>query len=486
MSTEKVTSNTDCSKKLDNKLIKEIPSTEGIKSVDSLNALRKALKQIEADMDNETTDGDQYGATLTHYEVHLKKCVENEKFLTIFKQLPREEQNAWMSEQYKNVCDLPQSLIELMSGAFYPGDCRRSPTERPDWLDMDKFRKGQQFTKDNYSTVWLGSLYGLYFLYNFEDSLRPIIMSGKSYTPYKAFKRYLSTLKRMDEIYFGEPWTKGSPAYQDVQNIRMQHLAIREKLCKYDNKTLCDASTLEDPYAPKYDVIRKDMQTVCPVPNHGQYPWDLWTASSPKRPKSLNQVEMALVQFGFVVFVILKPDVLGICNATDENLEAYCHMWKGIGYLLGIQDEFNFCRGSLEEIKQRAKDILEYWVKPNLRNYNKNFEHMVRAMFEGLSYFFPLMNYETMALQALELIDLSAPNLYASLSYSTWMFYKIFNFVTRRLIRIPITRKGLNWLLSYSKNRAIDFDAKKHAELQEKSLKSSLNASIYQPLITAQ
>lgn len=453
------------------------------KSVDSVKTLKEALKRIELDIENETTDGDKFGGTLSYHEAHMKKCGESDEFLRVFKQLPMEEQIAWSVEKYKKVCKfLPKSLVSLLPGVFYCGTAPRSFNQIPDWVDMEKFRKGQQFIKDNYAMIWTAMLHGINLIYFFEDGVKPLIMTGKLIAPYAAFKRYLSTIKRMDEIYFGEPWTEGSAAQQEIKNIRKQHLSVWNKLQKYDNKTLKESSTLKNPYAPKYELIRQDLRTTCPIPAEGQCPFDWWANGAPKRAKSLNQTEMAMIQFTFVAFVIWKPEVLGIRDATDENIEAFCHTWKGIAYLLGIENEFNFCNGTLEEIKQRIEDTIEYWIKPNLRNYNKEGEHLLRVLYEGTTYSYPLVNYDVAFLLTTDALGLDMANLYASLSYLDWIYYNMIKFFTRRLITLAPVKKMVNMYMIYSKNRALSFDAKKHAELKEKSFKSMIDPSVIQSL----
>lgn len=468
--------------KMSEEPVEGIHSSE-TKSADSVKILKEALKRIELDIENETTDGDKFGRTLTYHEAHMKKCGESDEFLRVFKQLPMEDQIAWAAEKYDTICKfLPKSLVTLLPGVFYCGVAPRSFDQIPDWVDMEKFRKGQEFIKDNYAMVWIGMLHGINLIYFFEDGVKPLIMNGKLTTPYTAFKRYLSTIRRMDEIYFGEPWTEGSPAQQEVKNIRKQHLAMWNKLQKHDNKTLQEASTLKNPHAPSYEFIKQDLQATCPIPAEGQCPFDWWTNSAPKRAKSLNQTEMSMIQFTFIAFVVWKPELLGIHDATDESLEAFCHTWKGIGYLLGIENEFNFCNGTLKEIKQRIEDAIEYWIKPNLRNYNKDGEHLLRSLYEGSTYNYGIMNYDVAFLLTSDAIGLNMTNLYASLSYLDWIYYNVIKFFTRRLLALAPVKKMINMYMINAKNRGLSFDAKKHAELKEKSLKSMIDPSVIKPI----
>lgn len=52
----------------------------------------------------------------------------------------------------------------------------------------------------------------------------------------------------------------------------------------------------------------------------------------------ISQKDMALTQLGFMGFSIARPKFFGIYNTTDEEWKAFIHVWRVIGYLLGIED----------------------------------------------------------------------------------------------------------------------------------------------------
>jgi len=57
----------------------------------------------------------------------------------------------------------------------------------------------------------------------------------------------------------------------------------------------------------------------------------------------INQEDLAGTQISFSSTVIHGCDKLGIL-LTDEEKEDYTHMWRYIGYLMGITDEYNPCQ----------------------------------------------------------------------------------------------------------------------------------------------
>lgn len=48
---------------------------------------------------------------------------------------------------------------------------------------------------------------------------------------------------------------------------------------------------------------------------------------------------------------------------------------------------YNFCRGSLEEIKQRMRDLYQYWIIPNFKNVTPEWEHMTRCVVVPFNYY---------------------------------------------------------------------------------------------------
>jgi len=86
---------------------------------------------------------------------------------------------------------------------------------------------------------------------------------------------------------------------------------------------------------------------------------------------------------------------------------------------------YNFCRGSLEDIKQRTRDLYQYWVLPNFKDVTPEWEHMTRCLVEAINYY-PLVYipYKVMALLATDALNISMPHLYASMSYAERITYK--------------------------------------------------------------
>lgn len=84
---------------------------------------------------------------------------------------------------------VPDSMLHVMTGTDRPVDCSRPSDQKPDWLDDKKLLRGQKFAQDHLFPVYNAEIISLFAFYNFTDGFKPIIITGKSSTPFLAFKR---------------------------------------------------------------------------------------------------------------------------------------------------------------------------------------------------------------------------------------------------------------------------------------------------------
>ncbi|XP_058810846.1 uncharacterized protein LOC131675748 [Phymastichus coffea] len=388
--------------------------------------------------------------------------------------IPDERRREWLVEKFTEYYSsvMPKSLIELSASVFFDGDSGTSIDAKPDWLDIDKFRRGQKLASDQLFGMFYANLLSLFTMFCFEDGLRPLIFTNASSTPYTAFKRYLSTGTRIQNWYTSDPWTVGTPAYNDIRAVRRMHAVVRKNIRDTPLDEYVERTTLKDSWCPALSRTRRDMESTCPAPKPGQCPYMFHDHVPQLKERKLNQGEMAITQFAFVGIHVLNPKFFGMHDVTDEDLEAYCHLWRGLGYLLGIDDESNFCRGTLEDVRTRSRDFLEYWVKPNFRVVNPEWEHMMRCMVEGLQYYFPGSTYETCLLDLAEIINLHMPRTYNALSYSIWIRHNIVRFYFNHASKLPGVRAFLNRRLIAALEKARNFDEDKHQELKQRSAKT--------------
>ncbi|XP_011050627.1 PREDICTED: uncharacterized protein LOC105143819 [Acromyrmex echinatior] len=405
------------------------------------------------------------------YVMMLKSMFDRELFPNDFDTWTVQKQCVWINENIATFFpNVPKSLLNLIPASFSQGNYSRSLVEIPEWLDMDKYRRGQKFVRENYASLIFTKILGIMHVYSFEENLKPIIISKRSHTPYLGFKRYFSTIQRFFNWYDGEPWIKGTPAYKDMQFARRMHLMIQEKLHKLDNEQINNESKIAEPWCPDRKLFLKDF-AACPLEQHGQHPYTIMY-KSPYKPKGMNNAEMAGTQCSFISLILLCPEKIGVHNATNEDMEAFCHMWRCYGHYLGMENEYNFCRGSLDEIKQRTRDFYQYWMISNFKDVTPEWEHMTRCLIEPLNYCpWVYIPYKVMALLAMDMLNINMTHLYTSMNYTEWLIYKSYRFVLRYVLKFSIFRAIINKMIRKTFNQAMNFSPENEAKLKEKSEK---------------
>jgi ER-bound oxygenase mpaB/B'/Rubber oxygenase, catalytic domain len=108
----------------------------------------------------------------------------------------------------------------------------------------------------------------------------------------------------------------------------------------------------------------------------------------------ISQKDMAITQFGFMGFGVLKPKLLGL-QCTDADLDAFVHFWRVMGHMLGIKDEYNLCTNSLDTTTVRCRTVLQEFLVEILENPTPDFVHMTRVIVDGLWCLEPTLKYES-------------------------------------------------------------------------------------------
>jgi len=86
---------------------------------------------------------------------------------------------------------IPDSLLFFIPATLHRADFGRNSMDKPVWLDMEKFQRGQKFARDHIFSIIFANMLSLFEIFTFTDGFKPIIFSRQSHTPYLAFKRYM-------------------------------------------------------------------------------------------------------------------------------------------------------------------------------------------------------------------------------------------------------------------------------------------------------
>lgn len=97
---------------------------------------------------------------------------------------------------------------------------------------------------------------------------------------------------------------------------------------------------------------------------------------------TITQKDMAITQFGFIGFLTLGAPRISMYD--DEFLEAHSHLWRVLGYLLGIKDEYNICGKNWAETQERLEIVRKRIFVPALENHSEDFMSMTKSLLDGL------------------------------------------------------------------------------------------------------
>jgi hypothetical protein len=60
----------------------------------------------------------------------------------------------------------------------------------------------------------------------------------------------------------------------------------------------------------------------------------------------ISQKDMAITQYGFIGFVVLSRNEIGI-QSSQKEIEDFCHLWRVLGHVIGIKNEYELSTSTL-------------------------------------------------------------------------------------------------------------------------------------------
>lgn len=220
----------------------------------------------------------------------------------------------------------------LLSAGAREGDSG-AEMELPEYYDEQIFARGQAYLSKYRFVYTSGMLSGLVAVLAVPSILRVLMCTRQSSTPETAFRRYVRTILHTNAWYEYSPSSKDSKFWTSLRTVRNAH-----------NRS----------------------SRACSKLSAGQ----------------ISQKDLALTQFGFIGFITLGAPRIQLHD--DDFLECTTHMWRVVGYLLGIKDEYNLCATSWAETKRRMELVMARVYTPALTQTSEEFVSMTKALLEGL------------------------------------------------------------------------------------------------------
>ncbi|XP_021701926.1 uncharacterized protein LOC5577104 isoform X2 [Aedes aegypti] len=284
----------------------------------------------------------------------------------------------------------------------------------PPWFDRDKFERGQRFFLDNYVAIMTAHMCGLLTVYAVLPILRMLMFTKRSSTPEAAYKRYYRTVLHIYSWYT-EELQSGSNSWKSLEYVRRIHAVSGKKANTANSRML------------------------------------------------VSQKDVAITQFGFVGYVVLNHQKLGVQH-SQEGVEGFVHLWRTIGYMLGLEDRFNLCTDDFETSAQRMALVNAHFLRPSLQNPSAEFVHMTKIMIEGMWCYSILLNYEAFMFMTKRLSNVpghhywddeprdGAKTVYKEMGWLDRVMLNILMVIHEVLLNFTLARWLLNWVFLFNTN----------------------------------
>lgn len=201
------------------------------------------------------------------------------------------------------VCEVWKDLLQ--KGVKESG-VANDPNVYPPWLDYDKFQEARKIVNNHLITLDFSTYSGLMLIIQMPLVLVTLVETGKSSSVPDLFHRYLDFGKYVrswtkDDIFDRDSW-----GHKNIMSVRAMH-----------SRWFKEMERVEKPDRA-----------------------DMWN----------SQFGMVLAQWAFVGLAFLFPEKCGLHGRDRRKVvQAINTVWRAIGYSVGIKDEYNLCRESLDE-----------------------------------------------------------------------------------------------------------------------------------------
>jgi len=195
------------------------------------------------------------------------------------------------------------------------------------------FRSGQTYFSKYRFVMNAGMLAGLVAVLAVPSILRVLSCTRQSSTAFTAYRRYVRTIFHTQAWYNFNIADRGSRFWTSIAAVRKAHSRSSH---------------------------------ACARRGAGQ----------------ITQKDLALTQFGFIGFITMGAHRIKLND--QDFLEATTHMWRVLGHLLGIKEEYNICGKNWAESKLRLDIVMRKVYEPALANTGDDFYQMTEALINGL------------------------------------------------------------------------------------------------------
>ncbi|TRY78502.1 hypothetical protein TCAL_11063 [Tigriopus californicus] len=327
------------------------------------------------------------------------------------------------------------------------------PDHPPPWLDQDQFLRGRALFYEYKMGILMSSFRSLVVGLSIPNLAIPLCLTKRSSTPAKAFKRYLHTGGMVEEIYKIIPWE----STHVLDTINRYHRLAAQKIramSKEQRDTLALLQFQDLPQHP-YALSSTD-RGLLEVLQTMDYPSTHLGRELFREYRHTHVVfsdtDMALVHLAFFATFVQHPISYGGGGIGEQDLDAFLHYWRVIGYYLGVKDDLNLAGGgSQSELCAVWRALSKQLLYPYLQILDGVSLKMVKALTTANDLNLGLIMFSSMEVNGNELSEL-----WNKFPVHTKFLYYWRRFFMECLYRTRYFRITINWLLSTVTTRLLE------------------------------
>ncbi|XP_018403283.1 PREDICTED: uncharacterized protein LOC108780157 isoform X2 [Cyphomyrmex costatus] len=225
-------------------------------------------------------------------------------------------------------------------------------------------------------SIIAASMMGITMVFTVKTILKVLLYTKRSNSTCSAFKRYLETILHIHNLYMCDPNDTNSKWYKSMNAIRWHHVMATRMAKKAGIEEIC-------------------------------------------------QRDMVLTQFAFLGYILTASRDFGLNNTLEED-EAFNHLWRVNGYMLGITDNLNICRKNAKETTELCYKIKDLYGT-YLRNASPEFYEIILNMLNAMWYVIMIADIDVFLAAANKIHGLPEKKLgwrsWLILQYTTWLLY---------------------------------------------------------------
>lgn len=227
--------------------------------------------------------------------------------------------------------------------------------------------------------------------------------------------------------FSGDVWDPDDEAHRDILAIRKLHSKLGRLFnspsnnSKVTNVTVMDKGHLE-PSEVLYPDIRQDLEGVAEF----QLPEEVVNQDP---VLYISQFDMSVTQYAFMGLVISHPEKLGAGGVTEEEFAGLIHFWRGIGWLLGIKDKYNFCNGTVQQTRELCLEVENLFIA-HLSSVDWSYEQMTSSIIIGMGKIVPCISYLALFRYLAYTLDIPVPSVVSKMSFRDTCNYWVWRTVT--------------------------------------------------------